>query len=296
MKKIKFLAAFVAFATLLGLTGCSDDQAELLDGGQGPAGTIILNVNYTIPGEDTKIFHSTFVSAEATDDVVTITAKNEDTGENLVIAFGNQLDKNDAFSEATVTYVDPSGNEYSAYSPFTQKNTGAVKLTESPDGSITGAFSLVGYDDNAGSVADGVPFFSGIFENVPLTGDLPEPIPYISMKANVDGTDVIFRSVSTSVQGEKSTFRAVSTDPSYEISFTFNDNTTIEVGSFPIDDTDVTATVKIGNDTYEGVNGFITITKISDDIATGTFSISAENEEGSITVNGGKFNIDLGVE
>jgi hypothetical protein len=296
MKKIKFLAAFVAFSTLLGLTSCSDDQAELLGGGQGPAGTIILNVNYTIPGQDTKVFHSTFVSAEATDDIVTITAKNEETGENLVIAFGNQMDKNDAFADATVTYIDPSGNEYSAYSPFTSKNTGVVKLSVLEDGSLTGAFSLVGYDDNADSVADGVPFFSGIFEKVPLTGDLPEPIPYISMKANVDGTDVIFRSVSTMVEGDKSTFRAVSTDPAYEITFVFNDNTTIEVGSFPIDDTDVTATVKVGADTYEGVNGFITITSISDDIATGTFSITAENEDGTITVNGGKFNMDLGME
>ncbi|MHA3788795.1 DUF6252 family protein [Flavobacterium hauense] len=298
MKKFKFLAAFVAFATLLGLTSCSDDQAELLNGGQGPAGSTILNINYTIPGDTTKVFHSTFVSAAASGDNVTITADNEDTGESLVIQFGNQLNKNGAFDNAIVTYIDPSGNEYSALSPFTNLHTGAVKLSESNAGSITGAFSFIGYDDDAAAPADGVPFFSGIFENVPLTGTLPTPLPYEppfvgEMKAKVNGTDVTFGAAWTIVDGAETTIKGNNVDPAYSIAITFADNSTIAEGTFDIDETAVSAIVTIGEDSYEGVGGSVIITDITDNIVTGTFTISAENESGIIEVTAGSFKVAL---
>lgn len=296
MKKFKFLAAFVAFASFLGLTSCSDDQAELLNGGQGPAGTTILNVNYTIPGDSTKVFHSTFVSADASGDYVTITADNEETGESLVIEFGNQLDVNGAFSEATVTYIDAAGNEYSALSPFTNKNTGAVKLSESEAGTITGAFSFIGYDGDAAVPADGVPFFSGIFEKVPLSGTLPTPIPYTppfkgSMKAKIDGTDVVFGAVWTVNADPVTTFKGKNIDPAHSIDLIFADNSSIAEGTFPIDMTNLNATVTIGEDVYNAVDGEVIITDITENVATGTFTITAENESGTIEVTNGEFKV-----
>lgn len=296
MKKFRFLTAFVAFATFLGLTGCSDDQAELLNGGQGPAGTTILNVNYTIPGEDTKVFYSTNVSAAASGDYVTITADNEDTGESLVIEFGNQLDKNGAFSEATVTYIDAAGNEYSALSPFTDDNTGAVKLSESPAGTITGAFSFIGYDGDAEVPTDGVPFFSGIFEKVPLSGTLPTPLPYEppfegTMKAKIDGTDVVFGAVWTVNADPVTTFKGKNVDPAHSIDLIFADNSTIEEGTFAIDMTNVNAIVTVGEDVYNAIDGSIVITDVTENVATGTFTIDAEGESGTITVTAGEFKL-----
>jgi len=298
MKKFRFLAAFVAFAAFLGLTSCSDDQAELLNGGQGPAGTTILNVNYTIPGDSTKVFYSTAVSAAASGDYVTITADNEDTGESLVIEFGNQLDVNGAFSDATVTYIDAAGNEYSALSPFTSKNTGAVKLSESEAGTITGAFSFIGYDDDATVPADGVPFFSGIFEKVPLSGTLPTPLPYEppfkgTMKAKVDGTDVVFGAVWTENEGAQTTFKGVNVDPAYAIDIIFADSSSITEATFSIDMESLSAKVTIGEDVYNAVGGQVIITDITDDIATGTFKITGENESGTIEVIAGELKVSL---
>lgn len=296
MKKFRFLAAFVAFAAFLGLTSCSDDQAELLDGGQGPAGTTILNVNYTIPGDSTKVFYSTAVSAAASGDYVTITADNEDTGESLVIEFGNQLDVNGAFSDATVTYIDAAGNEYSALSPFTSKNTGAVKLSESEAGTITGAFSFIGYDGDATVPGDGVPFFSGIFEKVPLSGTLPTPLPYEppfkgTMKAKVDGTDVVFSAVWTVNGDANTTFKGVNVDPAYSIDLIFTDSSSIAEGTFPLDMSGLNAKVTIGEDVYIGVDGEVIISDITDNVATGTFTITAENENGTIEVTAGEFKV-----
>ena len=295
MKKLRFLTAFVAFATMLGLTSCSDDPAELLNGGQGPAGSTILNVNYTIPGDSTKVFVATSVNATVSGDYVTIDAENASTGESLVIEFGNQLNKNGGFGEGTITYTDASGNEYTATSPFTSLNTGVVKLSESPAGTITGAFSFIGYDNNAAAPEDGVPFFSGIFEQVPLTGTLPTPLPYeppfeASIKATIDATTVNFETAWSVVNQQGHTFKGTNTEPAYAINlFT----TIVSEGTFVIDMSTVSASVTVGEDLYNAVSGEIIITDITDGIATGTFTFTAENEFGTVEVTDGEFEMSV---
>ncbi|PZR19146.1 MAG: hypothetical protein DI539_14995 [Flavobacterium psychrophilum] len=295
MKKLRFLTAFVAFATMLGLTSCSDDPTELLNGGQGPAGSTILNVNYTVPGDSTKVFVATSVNATASGDYVTIEAENEGTGESLVIEFGNQLNKNDGFGEGTITYTDASGNGYTATSPFTSLNTGVVKLSESPAGTITGAFSFIGYDNNATVPSDGVPFFSGVFEQVPLSGTLPTPLPYeppfqSSIKATIDATTVDFATAYTSVNQQGTSFIGANAEPEYEISLFLTD---VSEGTFAIDMQTVKASVTVGEDTYIAIGGEIIITDITDGVATGTFSFTGEHTNGNIEITDGEFEMSV---
>lgn len=293
MKKFKFFAAFFTIVSLLGLTGCSEEETELLNGGQGTDGSIQLNINYTIPGQEAKVFSATYVTADASSTSITITAENEDTGESLVMAFaGNKL--NTAYTTTSLTYIDPAGNEYSALSPLTDLQTGAVKLTaiNTAGKTITGVFSFIGYDADASTVEDGVPFYSGTFINVPYTGTLPEPTPATAfMKATVDGTVVDFAAASTQTVGTITTFVGTNTNPIYMLQLVFADNTAIAVGTFPIDMTNVSAQVTIGTSSYVGISGSVIITDITDNIVTGTFTFTGESGEGNIEVTAGSFKL-----
>jgi hypothetical protein len=310
MKNFKFFAAFFTIVSLLGLTGCSDDQAELLNGGQGPAGSIILNVNYTIPGQNTKVFNATYVTATANDTDIVINAENEDTGESMVISFTGNKEQTEADPAyvATITYIDANGNEYDALSPFTSLQTGAVKLLDinTADKTITGVFSLIGYDGSEEVPADGVPFFSGTFMNVPYTGTLPEPDPTENpnpnpsatyMKATIDGTVVNFTTASTITVGQLTTFQGVNSNPAYALQLTFADNSIIAEGNFPTNlEIGVNALFAVGEVVYSSVedSGSIVITDITSGIATGTFSFTVENPDGETkTITAGEFKLPI---
>lgn len=299
MKKFKFLAAFVAFASFLGLTSCSDDQAELLNGGQGPAGSTILNVNYTIPGDSTKVFVATSMNATANDSNIVITAENEDTGESLEISFtGNKVqDSLQASYVATVTYIDATGNEYSSMSPFTNKHTGAVRLKEinTTEKRITGVFSFIGYDDNASTPSDGVPFFSGVFMSIPYTGTLPEANPTPGgeyyMKATIDFVQVNFADVSTITNEDGTIYKGENTTPMYTITLAFPDNSIIAAQTSYTMGEEVIGQISDGTTTYSDVDGFVMINTISPDGKIhGAFAFTADTGTGEdILVSNGEF-------
>lgn len=304
MKKFKFLAAFVAFATLLGLTGCSDDQAELLNGGQGPAGSVILNVNYTIPGEDTKVFAATSVGAVANDTDIVITAENEDTGESLEIYFTGNKEQTPAQESyvASVTFIDANGNEYSALSPFTGDETGAVRLSDidTKAKTITGVFSFIGYDGTEVAPAEGVPFFSGIFMSIPYTGTLPEPDPTTNpgdtfIKATIGGTTVDFATVTSSILQGSTAFQGANASPLYTIQIVFPENNVIVQGATLTIGDEVEAQTMVGTSAYFANEGSLTITNITNGVATGTFHFSASDIDDvqSIEVTNGEFKMEI---
>lgn len=295
MKKFKFLGALVAFATLLGLTSCSDDPAELLNGGQGPAGSTILNVNYTIPGDSTRVFVATSMSATASDSDIVINALNEDTGEALEIYFTGSKVQTDAQASyvASITYFDADGKEYSGFSPFTSKQTGAVRLTAIDTGAkvISGVFSFIGYDDEAAVPADGVPFFSGIFMEIPYTGTLPEPT---YMKATIDSTLVDFETVATiTTQDTVTTYRGTNVTPKYSLDMKFIDNADIVQGATVNLGEKLKVEVKIDETLYIAKTGSVTFNTVTDVVATGTFTFTAakEGETETIQITGGDFKV-----
>lgn len=304
MKNFKFFAAFFTIVTLLGLTGCSDDQAELLNGGQGPNGSTILNVNYTIPGQDTKVFSATNVTADATDTTVTITAENDETGESLVMSFAGNKEQKEADPSyvASVTYIDANGNEYSALSPVTSKQTGAARLLDidTATKTITGVFSLIGYDAAADDVTDGVPFFSGTFINVPYTGTLPEPDPTTTpgntyMKATVDGTLINFATVSTLAAEGSTTFNGANATPMAMLQLIFFDDSVLVEGATLAMGEDADAQIIVGTSGYFANEGSVTITDITGNIVTGTFHFSASDIDDveTIEITAGEFKMSM---
>lgn len=297
MKKFRILTAFVAFAAFLGLTSCSDDPAELLNGGQGPAGSTILNVNYTVPGDSTKVFYATYVSANVQGLNITVTAENEDTGESLVIDFtGNKVQNDNAVSyKASVTYIDASGNEYDSYSPFSASQTGALRLKDinTEKHTISGVFSFIGHDGTEAAAADAVPFFSGIFMEVPYTGVLPEPT-YI--KATVDSTFVDYENTYTDVTSDTIVaFKGSNTTPKHSVEIKFADNSDVTEGATIELGPKLTASFKVGDVNYIAKTGSVKITTVKEDVVTGTFLFSAATEDNTetIQITGGQFKMLL---
>ena len=303
MKKFRLLSAFLMLVTLTGLISCSEEDTQLLNGGQDTDGSVQLNINYTIPGGEAQVFSATSVSADANGTTVTITAENEDTGESLVMSFaGNKISAPNAKAyPASVTYVDGAGNEYTALSPISDKDTGGVKLTEvnTAGKTISGVFSFIGYAADATVIEDGVPFYAGVFFNIPYTGSLPEPTPTepedTFMKATIDASDVDFSAASTVVNGTTTTFAGVNANPIYTLQLVFADNTAIAAGTFEIDVVDgpVSAQVTIGTSSYVGVSGSVIINSVTEGIVTGTFTFTGENGEGQVEVTAGSFKLPL---
>lgn len=288
MKKLRLLSVFLMLVSFVGLTGCSEEDTQLLNGGQGTNGSVLFNVNYTVPGEAAKVFSATNVTADATSTTITINAENEDTGESLVMVFaGNKI--NTVFKTTSLTYINEAGESFSALSPLTNAQTGAVKLSviNTTDKTITGVFSFIGYEADATTVEDGVPFYSGTFINVPYTGTLPTPSTNF-MKATIDGTPVEFSTIETETTGTATTYKGTNTTPAYTLSLVFADNTDIAVGTFEIGE-EVTAQVTIGTSPYAGGTGSVIVTAIADNIISGTFTFTGESAEGNIEITAGSF-------
>lgn len=286
MKKLRFLSVFAIIAAFSTLTSCSDDQAELLEGGQGGNGTVQFNVNYTVPGDSTKIFSATYVTATANNADITINAENEDTGETMTLSFtGNKIQTGtQAAYVATVTYTDADGNSYTSFSPYQNTQTGAAKLNLIDTGAKTigGVFSFIGFDGTETAPADGTPFYSGVFINIPYTGNLPEPT---FMKATIDSTAVDFETVSTITTLDTiTTYRGSNAAPKYSIDMKFIDNADVVQGATVNLSEKLQVEVRVNDTLYTAKAGSVKFNTVTDVIVTGTFLFTASTADNTKTV------------
>lgn len=298
MKKLRLLSVCLTIFAVIGLTGCSEEDPSMMEGGPGPdTNTGSFRVHYNEGAQ----FVADEASANAMSGMITITGSIEETGE--VITMSLRGNTKGLYRNVNFTYVGGAG-DYTNVDPDNGVKSGIIEIKDvnTANKTISGQFSFLGYSD----ADETMPFYNGTFTNITYTGELPDPAPEQPtpapaeqvMKAKVNGTLVDFPSIQYLITGGGTTISGTSAEPISYIQISLGQD--IVVGTYDLADVTDNVTVIYVKYvegmpvTYTPFEGTLNISSVNDSWVTGTFSFKRENSpEDRIDITEGSFNVDL---
>jgi hypothetical protein len=300
MKKIRIISTFFAIVTAIFFSSCENEQLD----------SDLLNNNNNGGEEEPAVFKvdfnsQTFVATStqavigdgailiqglrgSNDEAVSLTAFGTTpgtyTGENAFLAY-------DATGAQEYQHANIDLNaetEEEAYN-------GSLVITsiDPVNQTISGTFSFTGYWSNSEESVAPIVFTNGFFENIPYTTQTIDPTDPEYFRATVDGELIQYSSSLAILAGDQLVLQGLIISPLNKIDLNLGDVRT--PGTYAIVSSGgITAKYTEGEVEYNATGGSLVITANEGGYMTGTFSFTAEDDEGnSVQITQGAFNIDL---
>jgi hypothetical protein len=303
MKHIKILSAFLMLFTAIGFTSCDTEPVDpvLLDSINNPVnpttpvGPALFKVDFS-----GQTFVATSTLATIDQGLIAISGARGANGEEVGLAVRTRTTGTYTGDDVIMSY-SPSAASDLTYNNFDFSNgqsSGTITITSinTTAHTISGNFSFTGWAGDEDQNLPSIAFTNGTFENIPYNGDFTEnPNPdneYV--RATVNGTAKNYGITSGIVLNESLNVGGTIADPSESVQLVMDVNTT--QGTYPITNNfgGYRATYQSGSTMRIARTGTLTIISNSNGWIKGTFSFTAEDEDGgnSIEVTGGEFNVE----
>lgn len=312
MKKSIIFKSFLFLFSIVALVSCEvepiDSEIDLTafqneanpNNPNNPFVTSVFKVDF-----DNNTFTATSAQAVIDNGTLTLMGMRTPQGDSFVIAIDNVSVGTFPANQNVISY-QPQASSF-AYLGVNFNNqtedTGSISITSinTTNNSISGTFSFKGYwTDTVNSLAPKT-FTNGVFQNIPLTGNIGTPSNDLFF-ANVDGSEFVENQIDVAAVSSSGFPDAISIAASKSngdvLSISIDEGT--PVGTYPItgllSTTDVVrGKYLVGGTLHGGISGSLTITSLTATRIAGTFTFIAEdiNQTSSHQITQGSFDVEL---
>lgn len=296
MKNIKFLSALFVLFSAVTFTSCDTEPVDpVLNENNNNNGPAVFTVDFS--GET---FVATGTQAVMQDGVIAISGVKGADGESVsLLVMGTTAGAYDG-DDALMVYAPNADSEYQYTNVDwdTGETSGSVVITEidTQNHTISGTFSFTGSWSDAEANLPTIAFTNGSFENIPYTGNTGGNPGDEYMNATIDGTDTEFSNFASLSVGDMMTISGFNMANSSNLQLVLPAD--ITVGTYDITDNPFdgpTAVYFADEESWDAIDGSLTIISTSGGFIKGTFSFTAQDfdEVNTIEVTNGEFNIEL---